>query len=176
MMSFPIPSLLMKLRTSLGWALLAAVASLPLATASQSTNGVYSGDDETIGTLPMLDGEGSILIVRDQVTTRPTLYLEGRYDEVLAVLLQSTGRGVMSVQALGADRVRCHFHGRLALGLDLGLLAMTDIQVGVHLPGQVGVAGLDLSLFAPARLQAMQWGRYQVQSWNADGLWMLAQN
>lgn len=176
MMSFPTTSIWTQLRAGLGWVLLTALALMPLAGASQTTGTIYSGDDETIGTLPMLDGEGSILIVRDQVATRPTLYLEGNYDEILAVLLQASGRGVMSVQSLGGDRVRCRFHGRLALGIDLSLLAMTDIQAGIQLPGSVSAASTDLPLSAPARLQALQWGRYQVQSWNAEGLWMLAQN
>lgn len=155
---------------------LALVVCLPLTTASQTTNDtMYSGDDETIGTLPMLGGNGSIGIVRNRSGVKPSLYLEGRYDEILAVLTHSQGRGLMSVESLGGERVRCVFHGRLAIGLDMNLLAMTRIQMGIHVPAAFRGQQANLPMMAQFRAHSAEQGSYHFRSWNDEGLLMLAQ-
>lgn len=156
---------------------LALLVCIPLTTASQTTGGdsLESGDDETIGTLPMLGGDGSIGIVRNRLSTRPSLYLEGRYDEIIAVLTHSRGRGLMSVEHLGGERVRCTFHGRLAIGLDQGLLAMTRVQMGIHVPAEYRGQQANLPIVAHLRAHSPQHGSYHFRSWEADGLQMMAQ-
>lgn len=169
-------SYLRKLMRSAMWMALALVVCLPLTTASQSNNdSIYSGDDETIGTLPMLGGNGSIAIVRNRASVKPSLYLEGRYDEILSVLSHSQGRGLMSVESLGGERVRCVFHGRLAIGLDMNLLAMTRIRMGIHVPAAFRGQQANLPVMAQFRAHSLEQGSYHFRSWSDEGLLMLAQ-
>jgi len=130
---------------------------------------------ETIGTLPMVGGNGSIAIVRNRASVKPSLYLEGRYDEILSVLSHSQGRGLMSVESLGGERVRCVFHGRLAIGLDMNLLAMTRIRMGIHVPAAFRGQQANLPVMAQFRAHSAEQGSYHFRSWNDEGLLMLAQ-
>ncbi len=155
---------------------LALMACLPLAIGSQSTgDSIYTSDDETIGTLPMVNGGGSIAIQRNLQSNKPALYLEGRYDEICAVLVHSQGQGAMSVQSLGGGRVRCTFHGRLAIGLDQNLLSMTRIQMGIHIPQAFRGQAALLPLMNQFRAHSSLHGSYHFRSWSQDGRLMLAQ-
>ncbi|MFM7280919.1 MAG: hypothetical protein ACKO32_03970, partial [Planctomycetia bacterium] len=72
-MNATISSYMQKLMRGAFLMALALVVCLPLTTASQSNNdSMYSGDDETIGTLPMLGGHGSIGIVRNRAGVKPS--------------------------------------------------------------------------------------------------------
>ena len=121
---------------------------------STGSDGGSGGDDETIGTLPILGNQGQIPLFRHVRDSRPNLYLQGNYDEILSTIVGFTGSGSATIESLPDGTVRLGLHGQLELQLDRGLLQVTGIQIGEHVPaafrgaalsnglaGQVGSAG-----------------------------------
>lgn len=108
----------------------------PSATAGTASGpGVnQGGDDETIGTLPIMGNQGQLLLVRRTRDVRPDFYLEGAYDEMLSTITGFTGTGRATYETLPGGRVRLGFHGQLELQLDRGLLQVTGIQIGASVP------------------------------------------
>lgn len=93
------------------------------------------GDDETIGTLPILGNQGQTLeLVRRARDVRPDFYLEGAYDEILSTIVGFTGTGRVSFETLPSGHVRLGFHGQLEVELDRGLLHATGLQIGARVP------------------------------------------
>ena len=92
------------------------------------------GDDETIGTLPILGNQGQLQLVRRVRDVRPDMYLEGAYDELLSTIIGFTGTGSVTYQTLPDGRVRLGFHGQLELALDRGLMQVTGIEIGASVP------------------------------------------
>jgi hypothetical protein len=98
------------------------------------------GDDETIGTLPILGNQGQLLLVRNLRATRPDFYLEGNYGEILATIAGFRGTGLVTSESLPGGMVRLGFHGQLELTLDRGMLQVTGIQIGSSVPEEFGGA------------------------------------
>lgn len=92
------------------------------------------GDDETIGTLPIVGNHGQIDIVRWMRDVRPSFYLEGQFDEILSVISGCDGFGRVSVEALADGRSRLVFHGRLEVRLDRQLMQAACVDVGAFVP------------------------------------------
>jgi hypothetical protein len=135
------------------------------------------GDDETIGTLPILGNQGQLLLVRRARDVRPDFYLEGAYDELLATIVGFTGSGSVTYLPLADGRVRLGFHGALELALDRGLMQATQIEVGSHVPGAFrnaqawsGFAGQ----FTPTR--ALRAGEFALPVAALDAAGQLEQN
>jgi hypothetical protein len=93
------------------------------------------GDDETIGTLPIVGNHGQQLaLVRRVRDTRPDFYLEGSYGELLSTIVGFTGSGCVTYENRPGGTVRLGFHGQLELALDRNLLQVTGIQIGAFVP------------------------------------------
>lgn len=103
----------------------------------QSSPGVGTdrgGDDETIGTLPILGNRGHLDFVRMMRDVRPTFFLEGNFDEILSVIVGCDGVGRVSVEALADGRSRLRFHGRIEVQLDRQLMQAAGVELGASIP------------------------------------------
>lgn len=103
----------------------------------QSTPGAGTdrgGDDETIGTLPILGNRGQLDFVRVMRDVRPAFYLEGNFDEILSVIVGCDGVGRVSVEGLPGGRSRLRFHGRVELQLDRQLMQAAGVELGTWVP------------------------------------------
>ena len=92
------------------------------------------GDDETIGTLPIVGNRGQLDFVRMMRDVRPTFFLEGNFDEILSVIVGCDGVGRVSVEGLPDGRSRLRFHGRIDLQLDRQLMQAAGVELGVCVP------------------------------------------
>jgi hypothetical protein len=110
---------------------------------------LFTGD-ETIGTLPILQGPETIVIRRDLLIQQPSLCLEGDFDEIMASIVSVRGAAVAQVNALpvgpGAsrsDRVQVIFPGNVQLGFDRLLIESSSIQVGVWMPERTRAGSIE---------------------------------
>lgn len=90
-------------------------------------------DDETIGTLPMVDdGSIGIDIVRQWYDPRPAIYVEGSIDDIANSLIGVEGRGVATLQMFGDDHIRLTFYGNVQAYFDrLAYRDATTISIGL---------------------------------------------
>lgn len=106
---------------------------------NQSSPGVgRGGDDETIGTLPILGNGGQLNLVRRMRDVRPSFYLDGHFDEILSVIAGCEGHGRVSVEPLPDGRSRLTFHGRIELRLDRQLMQAAGVELGTCVPATFG--------------------------------------
>ena len=122
--------------------------AFPAGSLARANNGAginRGGDDETIGTLPILGNQGQLVLVRNLRALRPDFYLEGYYGEILATIAGFRGEARVTSELLPNGMVRLGFHGDLELSLDRGMLQVTGIQIGSSIPeafdGAQGWAG-----------------------------------
>jgi hypothetical protein len=92
--------------------------------------------DETIGTLPILNGGGAIELVRGLPLQRPGLFLEGDLFELQNAITFFQGTAVAEVMPLDSSwqRVRIVFVDEVLLAFDRLALAGADIQFGMWMP------------------------------------------
>jgi hypothetical protein len=97
--------------------------------------GVAIGD-ETIGTLPILNGGSTIELVRGLPITRPSLFLEGDLYELQNAISFFQGFAHAEVMPLDPNwqRVRLVFVDEVLLGFDRVALLGADIQFGLWMP------------------------------------------
>ena len=112
--------------------LLCAALAVPSALAGI---GAAATDDETVGTLPILDGGSlGIDVLRRFEDPRPALYLQGPGDSIANVLLAAEGPGVATLEPLGGGEVRLTFYGAVQVQLDrLSLDDDPSLQIGLSL-------------------------------------------
>jgi hypothetical protein len=105
-----------------------------------------ASDDETIGTLPIIDdGSIGIDVVRFWADPRPSLFVQGTFDEIDGALLGVEGTGVATLQPVAGGFLRLTFYGDLTVLLDrFAVNEATSIVIG--LSAQAPVAG-ETSLF-----------------------------
>jgi hypothetical protein len=78
-----------------------------------------ASDDETIGTLPCIDGDAiGIDIVRHWADPRPSVFVQGSFDDINGALLGVDGHGVATLQHLGDGFVRLTCYGDVVILLD----------------------------------------------------------
>jgi len=134
------------------------------------------GDDETIGTLPIVGNHGQHLeLVRHVRDVRPDFYLEGAYDELLATIIGFTGSGQVSYEPLPGGHVRLGFHGQLEVQLDRGLLQVTGIQVGTSVPEGYRAAQAWTGFAGQARSLRLHAGDFSLPVSTLDSLGLLDQ-
>jgi hypothetical protein len=163
--------------------LLAAVLALGFtlpgsaAASTNSGNGMgRGGDDETIGTLPIMGGQHPLPLYRHVRDSKVSFYLEGNYDEILSTIIGYTGTGRASVESLPNGMVRLGFHGQLEIQLDRGLLQVTGIEIGSRVPetfrGAAISSGFQGQLGPAGRLRA---GDHDLPIAGLDGQGLLGQ-
>lgn len=133
----------------LGW--MAVTASLCvglLSPASAENRGNLGGlppppaasGDETVGTLPALNGTGSIDFLRFVRDARASFYVQGDMDELFGAIVSAEGQSAVTVEVLDAssNQVRLTFHGRVRLSIDRNSMSAGTIQVGIAVPTSFG--------------------------------------
>lgn len=110
----------------------------------------FATGDETIGTLPILQGPETIQIRRDLLIQQPSLCLEGELDEILSSILSVRGAAVAQIQPLPigqgnarTNRVRLIFPGNVQLGFDRLMIESSTIHVGVWLPERLRLGAIE---------------------------------
>lgn len=114
--------------------LLCAVATLPSALAGFGAPPTAT-DDETVGTLPILDGGSlGIDVLRRWEDPRPALYLEGSGESIANALLAAEGEGVATLEDLGSGQARLTFYGTVRVHLDrVSLDDDATLEIGLSL-------------------------------------------
>jgi hypothetical protein len=134
-----------------GWrfAILAALAWCG-GFAVPSSGSAGGGNGETVGTLPDTGGgQGAAFdISRTFRDASPALYLEGRLDDISAIVLGWNGRAVITEEIMDASThvVRLTFHGNFSIDLDRHAFQRGAVQVGWSVPRAFGPARATLLL------------------------------
>jgi hypothetical protein len=97
----------------------------------------YAGD-ETIGTLPILQGPDAVELRRDLVIHGPSLCLEGDLSTILNTIAFTRGHVVAHVVSTDArtGRVRLVFPGNVQIGFDRLMIESSAVHVGLWTPGR----------------------------------------
>jgi len=107
----------------------------------RSTGGVvpaFFTGEETIGTLPILQGPETIELRRDLRITRPALCLEGDLADVMNAIVSVRGGALAQVENVGAHttRVRVIFTSDVQLAFDRLQVESSSIRIGLWTPGR----------------------------------------
>lgn len=116
--------------------------------------GAGGGDDETVGTLPTYDGGPVLDVFRNARLTRPSLYVQGRVDEVLSGVLTVRGDNDVLAQAMPGGELRLVFLGDAEVGFDRHSFHAANLRVGVTVPDG-----------APVLRSAAAWNGHAIGSW-----------
>lgn len=92
------------------------------------------GDDETVGTLPISGGEGSLDVLRKARILRPSLYIQGSVDEVLSNTVFVRGDRRVLAQPMSNGELRLVFLGESQVGFDRNGFHSANLRVGVVVP------------------------------------------
>jgi len=92
------------------------------------------GDDETVGTLPINGGEDSFDVLRAARILRPSLYIQGSVDEVLANAVFVRGDRRVLAQPMSNGELRLVFLGAAQVGFDRSGFHAANLRVGVVVP------------------------------------------
>lgn len=92
------------------------------------------GDDETVGTLPNFEGEGTFDVLRYARITRPSLYVQGSVDEVLSSAISVRGDRRVLAQPMSNGELRFVFLGDAQIGFDRNGFHAASLRVGVVVP------------------------------------------
>ena len=92
------------------------------------------GDDETVGTLPNFDGEDTFDVLRYARITRPSLYVQGPVDEVLASAIAVRGDRRVLAQPMSNGELRLVFLGDAQISFDRTGFHAASFRVGVVVP------------------------------------------
>jgi len=98
---------------------------------------IYGGD-ETIGTLPILQGPGVVELRRNLVIQEPSLCLEGDLSTIQNSIVFARGNVVATIVSSDArtGRVRLVFPGDVQIGFDKLMIESSSIRVGLWTPGR----------------------------------------
>jgi hypothetical protein len=147
-------------RPSRGWRIALALAALGLCFAASMPTALgeerkpddpppngpgYAAGDETIGTLPILQGPETIQIRRDLLIRQPSLCLEGDLDEIMSSIIGVRGDAVVQLEGAGlrTDRVRVIFPGKVQIAFDRLMIESSTIRVGMWMPGRTRLGELE---------------------------------
>jgi hypothetical protein len=94
------------------------------------------GDDETVGTLPIVLGEQTIKFRRNLNITRPSVCLEGDVNEILNSIAIVRGDTSAKLEWLDVTtyRARVTFPNDVLLGFDRLALQSANVRIGMNLP------------------------------------------
>jgi len=92
--------------------------------------------DETVGTLPVLQGSAGIVLRRDVEIRGPSFFIEGNVNDVRNCVVLAQGEAVAKVIPLdvATGRVRMVFPGRLSLALDRVMVESCALEFGLLVP------------------------------------------
>ncbi len=94
--------------------------------------------DETIGTLPIIQGPQAVELRRDLVIAQPSLCLEGELSTILNSIAFTRGDVVATIVSTDArsGRVRLVFPGNAQIAFDKLMIESSSIRVGLWTPGR----------------------------------------
>lgn len=98
--------------------------------------------DETVGTLPVLQGGAQLVLLRDLEILTPSFFIEGNYNDVRNSLLSVRGQAVAKVIPLdpATGRVRMIFPFRVQMMFDRTMVENCNLQFGMWVPEPVPYA------------------------------------
>jgi hypothetical protein len=99
-----------------------------------SFSGGGGGGDETVGTLPSVNGDDVLDIRRFARIVRPSLYIQGHRDDVLAAAVAARGDRRVLVQPMPGNELRVVFLGDVQVGFDRNSFHVAALRVGVVAP------------------------------------------
>lgn len=98
--------------------------------------GTGGGGDESVGTLPVTLSGSGLEFRREGTITRPSLFVEGNYFQIIDSVLAARGHGIVLVQSL--DPVtgwsRFVFLGEAQVTFDRQMLGLAPVRIGLAMP------------------------------------------
>lgn len=92
--------------------------------------------DETVGTLPVMQGGSALVLRRDLEIQVPSFFIEGNVNDVRNAMLMTQGDALAKVVPLDptTGRVRLVFPGRVAIALDRVMVESCGLEFGLVVP------------------------------------------
>lgn len=97
-------------------------------------SGGGGGDDETVGTLPSVNGPGGLDVRRYLRIQKPSLFVQGPTQTILSCVIAARGDVRALAQPMGHGELRLVLAGDVQVALDRGGFQALGLRVGVVLP------------------------------------------